>query len=269
MDNGNQHNGLITKIWGPHLWIACHSIAFGYPIEPTVEHKQNYKTYFVSLANVLPCRFCRDSYIKFITTGKTKLTDSVLENRDTLTKWFYNIHNEVNNKLGVDYGVTYDDHVKRYESFRAQCSPDLRSNGCVTPLDYKAYSYKKVNQKDCPIVSPEIIKPFIRLATIRNLDEKLFKFYNEFTKMNTSIYKIKNSELWSKRNEYCQNQIKNVREMGCYSVEQDGIWKGTPTIGELKLFIHYSTTLGNDEIADCILILNKIPEYLETIITVY
>ena len=41
----NKNNGLITKIWGPAMWESIHCIAFGYPIEPTEEQKQNYKNY--------------------------------------------------------------------------------------------------------------------------------------------------------------------------------------------------------------------------------
>jgi len=261
-DTSNQNNGLITKIWGGPAWIFCHSITFGYPIEPTDEQKQNYKNFFLDLGNVLPCRYCRESYTKFISEGKTKLTDNVLANRTSLTKWFYNIHNIVNNKLGVEYGVEYEDMVGRYESFRAKCSPNVNANGCVSPLDYKAYSYKKVNQKDCPIVSPEIIGPFIVLAKIRKIDEKLFDFYNEFSKMKKSIFKIKNLELWTKRNEYCQNQIKFMRESGCSCVEQNGIWKGTPTLEELDLLVHYCTTLSSEEISECIITLYNIPEFI-------
>jgi hypothetical protein len=49
------NNGLITKIWGPALWIGEHSISFGYPLNPTDEEKLAYKKHFESLADVLPC----------------------------------------------------------------------------------------------------------------------------------------------------------------------------------------------------------------------
>lgn len=263
-DNDHQHNGLITKIWGGPAWIFCHSITFGYPVEPTEEHKKNYKDFFINMANVLPCKYCRESYHKFITEGKTKITDDIFENRATLTRWFYDIHNVVNDKLGVDYGVEYEDMVARYESFRAKCAPGPHVNGCVSPLDYKAYSYKKVNQKDCPIVSPEIMGPFIKLARIRKIDPKLFNFHDEFIKLKKSIYKIKNLELWSRRNEYCQNQIKFMRESGSQCIEQSGVWKGTPTTEELELLVNYCTTLSAEELSECIIALYNIPDFVNS-----
>ena len=80
-----KNNGLITKIWGQVGWIFNHSVTFGYPIQPTEEQKQQYKQYFISLGHVLPCRYCRESYHNFITSGPTALTDDVLESRESLT----------------------------------------------------------------------------------------------------------------------------------------------------------------------------------------
>jgi hypothetical protein len=42
----NSNNGLITKIWGESAWIFGHSITFGYPINPSIEQRNNYKNYF-------------------------------------------------------------------------------------------------------------------------------------------------------------------------------------------------------------------------------
>jgi len=270
--DGNQNNGLITKIWGPSGWTFGHSIAFGYPIEPTDKHKADYRIFFESLMNVLPCSFCRDSYHKFIMEGNTKFTDDKLQNRETLTKWFYDIHNAVNNKLGIDYGVTYDDHVIRYESFRARCGPPseiVKATGCVTPLDYKAFSYKKLNRKDCPVIPIDIASPFIRLAKIRNLDRKLFDFYNKFISDKKCIFDYKNTDIWTARNKYCQKQIKYMRETGIPSIESQGEWDGTPTIDELKLLVQLSSVLGKCELADCLLKIQNHPIYLSHITSIY
>ena len=45
-EEDNSNNGLISKIWGPGLWIGLHSISFGYPINPSEEQKKNYKQFF-------------------------------------------------------------------------------------------------------------------------------------------------------------------------------------------------------------------------------
>ena len=45
----NKNNGLITKIWGEHMWESIHCIAFGYPVEPTCEQKEQYKDFFIQI----------------------------------------------------------------------------------------------------------------------------------------------------------------------------------------------------------------------------
>jgi len=265
--DGQENNGLITKIWGGAGWTFCHSVAFGYPVHPTDEQKIVYKNHFKSIGDILPCKYCRDSYQKFIMDGDTKLTDAVMQNRDTLTKWFFDIHNAVNNKLGVDYGVTYEDHVMKYESFRAKCG-GANLNGCVTPLDYKAYSYKRLNQKDCPIVPDELIGPFIKLAKIRGVDDFQFNFYNQYNKLKINIQQCKKLDMWTERNHFCAKQINHMRESAISSTETNGQWQGTPTIDELKLLLHFSTTLNFDEIKGCIMILLTNHYYLSTITSI-
>ena len=65
----NSSSSLITKIWGPSMWIALHSISFCYPINPTYEEKQNYKKFFELLGELLPCLYCKESYKQIIKKG--------------------------------------------------------------------------------------------------------------------------------------------------------------------------------------------------------
>ena len=240
-----KNNGLITKIWGGPGWIFNHSVTFGYPLEPTEEQKIKYKNYFISLGDVLPCRYCRESYKKFITNGDTALTDEVLKNRETLTKWFYRVHEAVNAKLEINYGVTYDDLVEKYESFRAKCGkPNKTDKGCIAPLDYKAFSFKKLYNIDAPYVSIEIVKPFVNIARIRGLNNVYFVFLELVDKLNGDLSKLKKQECWQDRNKYCQYQIRYMRENAIDSVENEGIWEGTPTIDELKLLMFLSSNLN-------------------------
>ena len=254
-----KNNGLITKIWGGPGWIFNHAVTFGYPINPTPEQKTQYYTYFTVLGNVLPCRYCRESYIKFITEGDTALTDNVLSSRDTLTKWFYDIHERVNDKLEVDYGVTYSETVAKYESFRAKCGkPDKEVKGCIAPLDYKAFSFKKFYEMDAPIIPHTLVDPFINIASSRGLVSEFFTF-NELAKiLNYDIVKIKSLDCWVLRNKYCQYQIRYMRENAIPSIETSGEWAGTPTIDELKLIMFYSSNLNFSELEKSKLVAIKI-----------
>ena len=61
------NDGMLTSVWGPPLWHSLHTISFNYPVKPTKEQKKHYYDFFSSLANVLPCRYCRDNRYCYVT----------------------------------------------------------------------------------------------------------------------------------------------------------------------------------------------------------
>jgi hypothetical protein len=139
--------GMQTRVWGPAGWLFLHSIAQNYPWEPTAEKKESYKLFFRLVGDVLPCRYCRDSYNDFIKGQGTCLDDSVMESRKTLTEWLYKIHNKVNKKLGYSGTPTFKEVWDKYESYRSKCkkSPEIHEKvqkGCLDPL--KGYRKKCV-----------------------------------------------------------------------------------------------------------------------------
>lgn len=259
MDNNNQasQNGLITKIWGPHMWITLHSITFGYPINPTEENKIKYKKFFRLVGDLLPCFHCRESYNNFIKCGITKLDDSVFENRESLTKWLYYVHEAVNKKLGVDYGVSYEDVVIRYESYRASCNQNdiiekLNSKGCDTTVDKKTISYIVENTKEYPIIPIKMAKHFIKYAKMRGLHDKEFEIINS-----VSDNCKEDAKLWNKRNIECNEINKNMKLNGIKSIEiDDNEWKDLPTIEEVKLIMRLSSNMSNDKLIE---IIKKLP----------
>ena len=239
MADNNINNGLITKIWGPSMWITLHSITFGYPIEPTPEKKEEYKNFFECVGNVIPCKYCRESYKKFIKESDTNLED-FLDSRDSLAKWLYLIHNKVNDKLGVKYDITFDDVKKKYDSFRAQCG-NSDSKGCIVPL-YKKKAYKNYYDKDAPVIDLNVAKKFKNYAIQRG-------FGKEYYKLSKKLLKNKNNnKLWNKRNKYCCNKIKKMRQNIIPSIELEGKYKGKPTKDELKLIFMLSSNLSENEL---------------------
>ncbi len=230
----NSNNGLLTKVWGPHMWVALHSIAHGFPIKPSPDHKQNYLNFYTSLQYVLPCKFCRDSYAKFIKEDDTLLNLNVFDTRDSLTLWIYKIHEKVNKKLGIEYCVTYDDVCEKYESYRAKCTPDLP--GCVMPLHLKAESFNNANKKDCPIIEIAFAECFEKYAITRGFTqfkENLEK-YSKLRKDKQNDGCKANKE-WDERNEKCDEIIKEMRIDSIDSTEKNGIYRGLPTMKELEL----------------------------------
>jgi len=112
-----------TKFWGPPMWVSLHSIAHGYPNEPTEEQKQDYKTFMMSVGKVLPCRFCRESFIKF---GEEMPIDNYLGSKRELQRWMYFMHNKVNEKLlsqgeNLKSNPSFESVYKKYEVHMASC----------------------------------------------------------------------------------------------------------------------------------------------------
>ena len=235
----SKSNGLITKIWGPHFWETLHCVSAGYPLEPTDNDKKNYKEFFVSVTNVLPCKYCRESYGQFITQeNKTKLDDKVFESRENLMFWVYKLHERVNLKLGITYNVTFDEVKSRLESFRAKCMKGKKT--CAMPLDLKANSFGKAEQKNAPVIDVKFFHAFKSYAKLRGV---------EFSDSILNLLKIKHGEsFWFDRDEYCVKLIKKMRLKGIPSVEPDGEYKNLPTVEELKLIKMLSTNICCEEL---------------------
>lgn len=79
-----------TIMWGPALWRVMHSVSFNYPLEPTVTDKKHYRTFFESLAHVIPCPACATHYREYFEKNPI-----ALENRNSLALWVYDLHNHV------------------------------------------------------------------------------------------------------------------------------------------------------------------------------
>lgn len=74
--------GIDTRFWGPSGWDLFHRIAF---------HSKDPHKVLANIAEVLPCKFCRNSTRKYV-------KDLPYDKRDP-AKWLYDIHNMVNHKL--------------------------------------------------------------------------------------------------------------------------------------------------------------------------
>ena len=150
VDNASKNNGMLTKVWGPVLWIGLHCITFGYPYKinkdnPEHRHKMSaYYDFFKLLGEVLPCKYCRESYKEYFEELDLR---NYLSSRERIVRWFYLIHEKVNDKLQVPScdRITFNNFTKVYESYRAKCKPDNteqentikknESKGCIKPLD--------------------------------------------------------------------------------------------------------------------------------------
>lgn len=85
------------SIWGPYVWTSVHMIALGYPEKPSDTDKLNYKTFFSSLGNVVPCTTCSKNYTRHFLELPI---DTFLESKKSLFTWTVKLHNIVNIETG-------------------------------------------------------------------------------------------------------------------------------------------------------------------------
>jgi hypothetical protein len=85
-----------TKFWGPDGWRLLHTLAYIYPSKPTQQQQYLYNIFFDMLKDILPCRYCRESFKNFMKELPIK---PYLNSPRNLRLWIYRIHNKVNNKL--------------------------------------------------------------------------------------------------------------------------------------------------------------------------
>jgi hypothetical protein len=144
LNDYNSGDGMLTSVWGPSMWHTLHTISFNYPVDPTKNDKQIYRNYILNLKYVLPCGKCRANLKNNF--KKLPLKMKHMENRETLSKYVYELHELINTMLGKNSGLSYDDVRERYEDFRARCTISLKEvkpksktykkkeNGCTEPL---------------------------------------------------------------------------------------------------------------------------------------
>ena len=119
----NSSDGMLTYVWGPSMWHTLHTISFNYPVSPDKDTKLQYLEFFRGLKHILPCRYCRINLVKNL--RKVPLTMKTMANRESVSRWVYNLHEEINKMLGKKSGLSYEDVRDRYEIFRARCIDDV------------------------------------------------------------------------------------------------------------------------------------------------
>lgn len=133
-------DGMMTKIWGPPTWFMLHTISFNYPNNPTPEEKIRYKNFILNLRYVLPCKYCRMNLTNNL--KKMPLTMKDLENRETFSRFIYELHEMVNKMLNKKSGLSYADVRERFEHFRSRCTEEK-------PKVFTFKNVKKEKEKGC------------------------------------------------------------------------------------------------------------------------
>ena len=118
----NSGDGMLTTVWGPSMWHYLHTMSFNYPVDPTIEDKKHYRDFVLNLRYVLPCKYCR---INLKTNFKhLPITISVMKNRESFSRYIYDLHELVNKMLNKKSNLAYCDVRERFEHFRSRCSEE-------------------------------------------------------------------------------------------------------------------------------------------------
>ena len=137
----NSADGMLTKVWGPCMWFFLHTISFNYPVNPSQIEKQKYRDFILNLKYVLPCKYCRINLKNNL--KKNPLTMNIMKNRDTFSKYVYELHQDVNRMLKKKTNITYKMVRNKYENYRARClNKTKKEHGCTNPIKGKKYKCK-------------------------------------------------------------------------------------------------------------------------------
>jgi hypothetical protein len=128
-----------VRLWGPQFWSTMDFVAFNYPHEPTETDKKNVRTFYETLALLLPCSSCRNDFAKML---KTFPIDEHLQNQESLTKWLVEAHNRVNEKLGKSR-IDYETVANKYNQMRGTCEMRRTGSSTCPPQASTSSSQKK------------------------------------------------------------------------------------------------------------------------------
>jgi hypothetical protein len=141
------NDGMLSSVWGPPMWHYLHTMSFNYPVNPTNQDKRNYMNFVLSLKNVLPCKYCR---MNLKTNFKQlPLTLSNMKDRESFSRYVYELHELVNKMLHKQSNLTYCDVRERYEHFRSRCTDEKPALFKFTKTLKNNKNNKKKKEKGC------------------------------------------------------------------------------------------------------------------------
>lgn len=136
-DEYNSGEGMLTNVWGPAMWHFLHVMSFNYPVHPNLQEKIKYRNFILSLQYVLPCKYCRINLEKNL--KELPITLKTMENRETFSKYIYNLHELINTMLNKKSNLSYLSVRDKYEHFRSRCKSKTlkekhKEKGCTESL---------------------------------------------------------------------------------------------------------------------------------------
>jgi Erv1 / Alr family len=110
-------------IWGGSYWNTFHLISLTYESDPGPSVRETMKKFIETIPMLLPCTSCRDHAFDFL---RSRDIDEAVSNRDTLFRFFFEFHNDVNKRLNKPL-MSYKSAHEKYFSLLRQSSTDFHT----------------------------------------------------------------------------------------------------------------------------------------------
>ncbi len=163
--------------WQPLTWHIFHTIALNY----NEEYKDKYITFFNTFKTIIPCKICREHFIKNINKPDMSMSIENNINNERFFNWTVDLHNLVN-KMNHKTQWSYDYALKHYTS-------NNFNNGI-----YKLFimEYVKNNFRKAPLKTLEVLNMLKTLPYFhpnKEIRNKLIDFSTKFELNRKSIKK--------------------------------------------------------------------------------
>ena len=119
-----------SKIWGPSMWFFLHTSAMCYPIRPSEVTKKKFYDFFQNLHLFIPVEPMGSYFSKLLDEYPIS---PYLDNRESLIRWVWFIHNKINEKLEKPQISLNDFYINYYEAYK--------------PKNVKIQEYYKIREK--------------------------------------------------------------------------------------------------------------------------
>jgi hypothetical protein len=144
------NDGMLTAVWGPGMWHYLHTMSFNYPVHPSTADKKHYRDFILQLQFVLPCGKCRKNLKRNF--HRLPLKWKHMENRESFSKYIYQLHELVNRMLHKNSGLTYEMVRERYEHFRARCAlPYKMLNSSANRTRKQTPNRQEADERGCTV----------------------------------------------------------------------------------------------------------------------
>lgn len=113
------------SVWGPLLWSMMTDIANHHDLLFQTHHQSHSyaSSFFLCLCFLLPCCFCRDSYLDYFDQSWTE--QQQLAKQGKLIEWVHWLHNQVNDKLEKSDScrISLEEFKRRIQCWKYASSP--------------------------------------------------------------------------------------------------------------------------------------------------